>query len=452
MPWLNRARLRRRNAQRLMRRAECGAQPQLLHITMPRTLLQLSLIAGCTLAAGAATGQGVNIKPPQAQAWIDVATFTGMGMPMGGRPGAGGGPMSAMSGLFGGGAAGAKNNFGQTQSGSAGRWVDVTLYSRNNPSLAEAQQAVPPGFVSPTLKLQAPRDTRAAPTPDDEAVDEPNYERPKGKLLLYWGCGPAVRPGQPKVLDMASASAADLAAFFVSRRATQRGAHSATGRPVWPNAADARMVPDNASLVGEHAFSGAGVPEGFRFQIPPAQDLMPPLQLQIGEQGAAGELRWNALPTARAYFAAGIGAGRQDEMVIWTSSELPDTGFGLTDYQTNAAVDRWLREKVLLAPATTQCAVPKAVFPGEGAMLRVIAYGNELNLAYPPRPADPKAPWAPVWAVKLRLKSVAMVIPGMPAMGPAAGSDAPAQRPAQGEDKADTLPKPMDLLKGILGR
>ena len=158
------------------------------------------------------------------------------------------------------------------------------------------------------------------------------------------------------------------------------------------------------------------------------------------------------MPTARAYFAAGMGAGRQDEMVVWTSSELPDTGFGLTDYQTNAAVDRWLREKVLLAPATTQCAVPKGVFPGEGAMLRVIAYGNDLNLAHPPRPADPKAPWAPVWAVKLRLKSVAMVVPGMPAMGPSAGSPAAEPRPPQDEDKADGLPKPMDLLKGILGR
>ena len=170
-----------------------------------------------------------------------------------------------------------------------------------------------------------------------EAADEPNYEKPKGKLLLYWGCGVTVRPGQPKVLDMASASAADLAAFFVSRRATQRGAHSATGRPVWPNAVDARMVPDAASLVGEHAFSGEGVPEGFRFQVPPAQDLMPPLQLQYADQGGAGELRWNTLPTARAHFAAGMGARRQDEMVIWTSSELPDTGFGLIDYQTNAA-------------------------------------------------------------------------------------------------------------------
>jgi hypothetical protein len=419
---------------------------------MARTRLKISLIVAGALAAGPAITQGVHIKPPQAQAWIDVATFSGVGMPMAGMSGAGGGPMAAFGGLFGG-SSEAKNSFGQTQSGASGRWVDVTLFSRNNPSLAEAQQAVPAGFMSPALALRAPRDAKPAPpAADDESVDEPTYEKPRGKLLLYWGCGAEVRPGQPKVLDMASASASDLAAFFVSRRATQRGAHSAPGRPVWPNPGDARMVPGSASLVGEHAFSGAGVPAGFRFQIPPAQDLMAPLQLQYAEQGAAAELRWNALPAARAYFVAGMGVGRQEEVVIWTSSELPDTGFGLTDYQTNAAVDRWLREKVLLPPTTTQCAVPKGVFPGEGAMLRAIAYGHELNLAYPPRPADPKAPWAPDWAVKVRLKSVAMLVTGMPAMGQTAGSPAPDQRPSQDEDKAGALPKPMDLLKGIFGR
>ena len=71
------------------------------------------------------------------------------GHAVGGMAGAGGNPMAALGGLFGGGGAGAKNSFGQTQTMSAGRWVDVTLYTRNNPSLAEAQQAVPAGFMSP---------------------------------------------------------------------------------------------------------------------------------------------------------------------------------------------------------------------------------------------------------------------------------------------------------------
>ena len=200
--------------------------------------------------AGAANAQASPVKPPQAQAWIDVATFSGIGMPMGGMTGTAGSPMSALGGIFGGGST-AKNSFGQTQSGAPGRWVDVTLYSRNNPSLTEAQQAVPAGFLSPALKLQAARDTKASPTPDDEAVDEPGYEKPKGRLLLYWGCGSAVRPGQPKVLDMASASAAELAAFFVSRRATQRGAHARWG---------ARMVIPGMPAMGPSAGSPAAEP------------------------------------------------------------------------------------------------------------------------------------------------------------------------------------------------
>jgi len=418
---------------------------------------RLSLTA-CALACAcsAALAQNTNVKPPQAQAWIDVATYSGMGMP-GGMSG-GMSPMSAIGGLFGGGGGGAgaaKNTFGQTQVGATGRWVDVTLMTRANPSLSEAQQAVPAGFLSPALKLQAPKEVRTtAPVPDDDKVVEQDFERPKGKLLLYWGCGAAVRAGQPKVLDMATASAADMAKFFVSRRATQRGTHSAVGRPVWPSPADARMVPDNASLTGEHTFSGSGVPEGFRFQIPAQQDLMPALQVQQTDQGGATELAWGALPTARAYFVSGMGAAKQDEMVIWTSSEVPEVGFGLIDYQTNAAVDRWVKEKVLLAAGTTQCTVPKGVFPGEGAMLRAIAYGNELNLAHPPRPADPKAPWEPVWATKVRVKSVASLMLGMPQMGQMpsrAGKEAAPQQEAE-EKKEDKKPKPLDLLKGILGR
>lgn len=415
---------------------------------------RLTAIAGAAVVLAASSGpaaaQSGNVKPPQAQAWIDVATFGGMGMPMGGAPGGAGGPMSAVGGLFGGGAGGgAKNTFGHTQQASAGRWVDVTLYTRANPALSDAQQAVPAGFMSPALRLQAPQARTAAPEPDDEKVVEPTYERPKGKLLLYWGCGTAVRAGQPMVLDMASAPAADLGQFFVSRRATQRGAHSASGRPLWPSETDARMVGANASLVGEHAFSGAGVPEGFRFHIAAAQDLMPPLHVKQADQGGATDLAWAGLPTARAYFAAGVAMAKQDEMVVWSSSEVPETGFGLIDYQTNAAVDRWVREKVLLAPATTQCTVPKGVFPNQGAMLRVIAYGNELNLAHPPRPADPKANWEPVWAAKVRVKSVANVMLGMPDMGqlPTAGAE---PKPQQEPEKREV--KPLDLLKGILGR
>ncbi len=409
----------------------------------------LWMLAGLFLPAGAAAQQPTQgVRPPVSQAWIDVATFGGMGLPMG-LPG-GGNPMAMLGGLLRGGAVSGGNTFGQTQAMSPGRWVDVTLYTRNNPQLEEAQQAVPAGFLSPALKLQSPKEARGStPEPGDERVTEPEYERPKGRMLLYWGCGETVRAGQPRVVDFATASAADMGKFFQSRHATQRGTHSAVGRPVWPSAADARMLPAGASLVGEHGFTGSGVPEGFRFQIAAAQDLMPPIAIKQKDVAGSTALEWQALTHARAYFIAAMGARDNQDMVIWTSSEQPDIGFGLLDYQTNPAVDRWLKEKVLLAPQTTHCAVPKGVFTGQGAMLRMIAYGNELNLAHPPRPNDPRVPWEPVWAVKLRVKSVSMAMLGMDlteAEAPAA--EAPAAEPA----KDDKMPGVKDLLKGIFGR
>lgn len=421
-------------------------------------VMTLTLAFAVPLAGAQTKGPQQVVKPPVAQAWIDVATFAGMGMPAGGgAPGMG----SMMGGLFGGGGQGARNTFGNTQAMSPGRWVDVTLATSRNPSLAEGVQLVPAGTgLAPQLTLISPQQAKPAPA-DDDRVLEQDYERPKGKLYLYWGCGDTVRPGQPRVLDMATANPAAYAQFFVARRATQRGAHSAAGRPLWPNERDARMVPASASLVGEHTFTGQGVPEGFKIAIPAAQDIMPPIELKQAVAGGVTTLEWRPVPHARAYFIAAMGAKSMDsanpEMVFWTSSELPETGMGLIDYQTNPAVDRWLKEKVLLEPGVTRCAVPKGIFPeGGGAMLRMIAYGSELNLAYPPRPADPKQAWEPQWAAKVRVKSVANAMLGMdmPAMmGAPEDARAPTQREAQQQPKSEpNLPDAVNILRGILGR
>lgn len=415
----------------------------------------LTVVAAAFFADGAAAQTKATqvVKPPIARAWIDVATFAGFGMP------AGGNPMAAIGGMFGGGQGGA-NEFGRTQAGTAGRWVDVTLSTSRNPSLAEATQAVPEGTkLAPRLQLVAPERAPAAPVERDEQVVEREYERPKGKVYLYWGCSETVRPGQPRVIDFATAAPADFASVFQSRRATQRGAHSASGRPLWPSRTDRRMVPDGASLVGEHAFSGQGVPEGFRFALGAAQDLMPEIELGQSEGATATLLEWKAIPHARAYFIAALGSrgsGSSPELVFWSSSELPDTGQGLIDYQTNPAVDRWLNEKVLLPPSTTKCAIPKGIL-GEAGMLRMIAYGSEFNVVHPPRPTDPKIAWEPQWAAKVRVKSVyqgmvGMDMPGM-SRGRAAqpqGETAPAEESAKKEEPRK--PSALDILRGVLGK
>jgi hypothetical protein len=384
------------------------------------TLVAFAVATACSVAAAQSPPKQV-VKPPISQAWIDVATFSGLAMGGGMGPG-GGGMMNQTLGALMGGGKNARAEFGYTQTGTAGRWMDVTLYTSRNPNLAEALQGVPQGTgLAPTLKLQTPE--KPKPTPRTDVEDEPaplDYEPPKGKFLLYWGCSETVRPGQPKVLDLQTATLAEFGKFMESRRATQRGTHAAAGRPIWPSKDDKRALPAGASLVGQHAFTGQGVPESFKFDIAAAQDLMPEIKLRQADKGNHVLLEWNAIPNARAYFLGSMGSreGGETTLVLWTSSELPDSGFGLFDYQTNAAVDKWLKEKVLLPPATTKCAVPKEA--AAQGMLRAIAYGTEVNMAYPPRPTDPKIAWEPEWNVKIRVKSMTTGMFGMqdmPAMG-----------------------------------
>jgi len=423
-------------------------------------VVAFAVTAACS-AALAQTPPKQVVKPPVAQAWIDVATFSGL--PMGGMGPGGGGMMNATLGALMGGGKNAKAEFGYTQTGIAGRWMDVTLYTSRNPNLAEALQGVPDATgLAPTLTLQTPEKPKPAPRTDVE--DEPapmDYEPPKGKFLLYWGCSETVRPGQPKVLNLETATLAEFGKFMESRRATQRGTHAAAGRPIWPSKTDKRALPAGASLVGQHSFTGQGVPESFQFGIAAAQDLMPEIKLTQTDKGGHVLLEWNALPTARAYFLGSMGSqgdGDEPTLVIWTSSELPDSGFGLFDYQTNAAVDKWLKEKVLLAPSTTKCAVPKEA--AAQGMLRAIAYGTEVNMAYPPRPTDPKIPWEPDWNVKIRVKSMTTSMFGMgdmPGMGGMDGTEEMTDAPEPtGEAAPAEQPKkkkkfnPFDVVKDVV--
>lgn len=417
------------------------------------------------LASPAAWAQAVKqvVKPPVSQAWIDVATFSGFGL--GGMMGPGGMGMNATLGALMGGGKNAKAEFGYTQAGPAGRWMDVTLYTSRNTNLQEALQSVPESTgLAPTLKLETPEKPKPAPRVDDEGPVEMNAEPPKGKLVMYWGCSETVRPGQPKVVNLETATIAELGKFFESRHATQRGAHATVGRPVWPSKTDKRAFPAGASIAGQHAYSGEGVPESFKFAIPAAQDIMPEIKLRQTEQPTFVQLEWNAIPTARAFFLGSMGALPNEGemgMVIWTSSELPDSGMGLFDYQTNAAVDKWLNEKVLLPPTTTKCAIPKEA--AAQGMLRAIAYGTEINMAYPPRPSDPKIAWEPEWSVKLRVKSMTTTMMGMPEGAGMPGADSSemtdAPPPADGQAPAPAPEKkkkkgwnPLDVVKDVVDK
>lgn len=431
----------------------------------------LNTLSVCLVATGlclcaSAQAQTQLVKPPIAQYWMDVATISMAGLDEMPDMGAMGGMMGKMTGMPGMGV-----SFGATRGMMPGRWLDLAVRTQRKPGGTEALQEIPPEQVmGPNLTLlpvkSAPQSKGA---PGHEGVDEVP-QQPKGRLLFYWGCSDKVRAGQPRVLDFSKAGAADYGKFMMGRATRDNGAKAVVGNAIWPNEEHKQKVSDQASLQGTHVVSGDGIPDGLRFNIGQAQDFMPKLALSTQGGGAvATQTSWQALPTARAYFLTAMSGSEQDgaaEMVIWSSSDVPEPGWGLLDYASNENVDKWLKEKVLLPASQTECKIPEGIFAkAQGAMLRGIAYGQELNLAHPPRPTDKKKPWEPDWAAKIRVKSLSMVMLGEESGGGASGhapqpdpseSNSAAQQPEA--PKLPSIPglpdvgKALQGLKGLFGK
>ncbi len=439
-----------------------------MNTQLPTARVQWPRVAPVTAACafllcGHALAQTQVVKPPIAQYWMDVATMSMAGMDE--MPSMGGG----LGGLIGGMTGMTGPSFGATRGMMPGRWLDLAVVTQRKPEGTEATQAIPAGQnmgpnltllpVQPQPKVLGERGPRA----EDEVP-----ERPKGRILFYWGCSETVRAGQPRVLDFSSAGVEEYGKFMMGRAVRDRGAKAEPGHAIWPNEKHRQAVPKDASLMGSHAVSGQGLPASLKFTIGEQQDFMPKLALSAQGGGAnATDLTWPSVPTARAYFLTAM-SGSEDEMVIWSSSDVPEPGWGLLDYASNTNIDKWLKEKVLLPPTRTQCAIPAGIFAkAQGAMLRGIAYGQELNLAYPPRPTDKRVPWEPEWAARVRVKSVTMVTLGEEGANAPRGrrnarrnADDPMPNATDGQEPRTEPDKPLvpglpdvgKALKGLFGR
>jgi hypothetical protein len=304
--------------------------------------------------------------------------------------------------------------------------------------------------MGPTLPLVLPRVEKTEPT------DSAPTEKPKARLVVYWGCGETIRSGQPKVADTDKMSPLQFAQALKGRSPPDRGPWG-PGRAFWPNERDTKQVPPAASLQGEHLVHGNYTPD-IRFRTGPQQDFMEALQLSTsGSLAQAVRLDWQAVPTALGYFIMAIGQREKNgEMIIWTSSEVQESGFGLMDYLPNDFVRKLIGERVILPTSARTCAIPKGIFEGaEGAIVQMIAYGEELNLAQPPRPSDPKVKWEPVWTAKVRVKSHTTALLGVgdeqPGRGRARGQTAPSS-PNQQEPAGplDPVKEGVDALKKLL--
>jgi hypothetical protein len=390
------------------------------------------------------------VTGPVAQYWVSAETAAGMNMgAMGG--GLGGMMMGRMMGGAG---------------GEGGKRLVLQLGSTQAaPADPRAQHDVPPALaMGASLPLVTPKAERATREPGELPQ---GMERPRGRMLIFWGCGETARPGQPVVIDFAKVAQGQMPPGFAARRVNAPSPPAfgrSRGYGDWPNAEDSRPVPAGASLRGDHVVKGNYSPE-IRFSVD-RHDFMEPVALTSGASASGAiPLRWNAIGGATGYFAMVTGGNDREEVVFWTSSEVQDLGGSLMDYVPPGEAARLVREKVVLAPQVTECTVPaEVVKAAPAAFLSFVAYGDELNVVHPPRPQDATRTWEQVYAVKVRLKSTASMLLSEGGMAQGQGGQRARQSPGgasppvgdASQQQAPAPASPVDqgigILRGILGR
>lgn len=398
-------------------------------------------VAGALAVVLAAASAGATEKErkPYTKYWMSVAT---QNMTMPGMPE----DTSLLGGMLGGYGGGRQRSL----------LLQLTV-PRPLPPSPEATHDIPPGQrMGETLPLLIPGES--APKRSETPERPTQFEKPKARIVMYWGCGPEVRSGQPRILDTEKMSPAEFGKAFAGRAASPQYPPAPRQGWIyaeWPNEQRRVEAPKDSSLKGEHRVHGSYPPD-IRFTLDEKRDFMAPVEFSSVAGGRAESIRfeWKPVPTAIGYFALATAADdRSGEMIIWTSSELPEAGFGLLDYLPSSDVRRFIKEKVVLGPEVKSCAIPKGIFKKSGsAMLQFIAYGEELDVVFPPKPKDPKQPWEPLWAVKVRLKSTGMTPLGEGGLQ-AEGREPKEQRDAEGRQEPESAPskKSLDKLRNIFG-
>lgn len=409
-------------------------------------------VSALLVTCAAAVYAQQKVSPPIATYWMSIDTASGL--PMGGM---GGGGMSAMDVgrmMLGGGMDGGPNRSMRLELGTQRGADGAPAASHHNPSALK---------MGATLPLETPQQQR--PEPREDGMPE-NFEKPRGRLLLFWGCGEQAGPGQPYVIDFAKIAQGQMPQGLSGRRVNApRGPAQGRSRTYgdWPNSRDSTRVPGDASLRGEHAVKGNYTPD-ILFSLTEQYDFMEPVNLAMRKSGGGGiNLTWNGIPNAHGYFATAMGGGQgSEDVVFWSSSNTREFGELLMNWLPPSEVARLVREKAVLPVSVNECMVPaQFVAAAPSAFVRFIAYGEEANFAHPPRPRDPKVAWNPDWAVKVRLKSTAAAMlgeegggnaPRSRGRGTSTDSAAPQDGGQQGAPAVDPVQEGLKALKGLFGR
>lgn len=349
-------------------------------------------MAGGICAVALLGAQSANDPPPVATYWMDVATASGMGAGMiGGQP-----DMQQMMAMM-------------RSGGQAVRTVDLYLSSRTRAQgEPKADHFIPAAMqMGPSLPLIRPQSER--PVREEGGLGE--MPRPKGRMLLYWGCSERAGAGQPTVIDFSKVAAGQMPPGFASMMAGVTAAQppragNSAGFGRWPNNRDSRPVPASASLVGAHRVEGNYSPP-IAFSLAAGQDFLPALALHEAGGTPSGAIRLGWTPAARAtgYALSMFGSASNGDVIVWTSANKPAAA-PILDYLSPAQVRPLVASGAVLAPTASSCTIPAEVAKASPeAMVMMIGYGPEIFHSDKPK--------APTWTTRVRFKTTATLMLGM---------------------------------------
>ena len=279
----------------------------------------------------------------------------------------------------------------------------------------------------------------------------PSGQRPRGRLLVYWGCGEHAPKGQPVIIDFARLAAGQVPpGMWTSTIIRDWGPTLQNSRTFgrWP-AEDGKFAKPDSSLIGAHRIAGNYSPE-ISFSL--AKDFMAPLKATTAAQASGSLLvSWGAIAEATGYHATMFGGkrapdGEMGDMVMWSSSASRQFGGGLSDWLTPAQVSQLVRDRTVLPPSTTSCTIPiEARRDAPDFRFGMLtAFGPLEEFSYPPRPANPKLVWNLEWTARIRHRSMTSWM-HMPGTGSATG----AAQPSTTQPKPEC--RPSRGLGGVLG-
>jgi len=251
-----------------------------------------------------------------------------------------------------------------------------------SPGNASSYGHVLPAHASPRTVIDLP--VRTMSIIEVERAREHPFEVPLARVLVYWGCGERVGKDQPR------AHVAGQDQTRLSRRLAPSPGSSASEKRLAAIPRERRLYARKetrldlpSAFEGEHHLETAHSRHAFRIES--GRGFLPGIDIVRASVSPASGVRieWTPVPGAVAYFASTFiqHAGSRD-VVIWTSSRVPEAGWLLSRmHPGEKELGQLLARGVLMGPEASECTMPAAVVKhAHGTLVyHLSAYGAELR-------------------------------------------------------------------------